>query len=61
MRTALAIAFLCSSAAAEDYAVWEIHPVYTIDVCKKKSLSSCRNGVDTDWVALDVWLHSDDN
>jgi hypothetical protein len=40
--------------------VWEIHPVYAIDVCKKKSLSSCRVAVDTDWRALDVWLQSDE-
>jgi hypothetical protein len=40
--------------------VWEIHPVYAIDVCKKKSISSCRVGTDTDWEALDVWLHHDE-
>ena len=40
--------------------VWEIHPVYAIDVCKKKSISFCRVGVDTDWDALDVWLHHDE-
>jgi hypothetical protein len=40
--------------------VWEIHPVYAVDVCKKKSISSCRAGVVSDWVALDVWL-ADDN
>jgi hypothetical protein len=34
--------------------VWEIHPVYAIDVCKKKTLTSCRVGVATDWTSLDV-------
>src|SRR6185295_4882845 len=29
--------------------VWEIHPVYGIDVCKKKSLTSCRVNVADDW------------
>src|SRR5262249_56066168 len=32
--------------------VWEIHPVYGIDVCKKKSLTACRANVDADWTPL---------
>jgi len=31
-------------------------PVYAIDVCKRKSISSCRVGVDDDWTKLDVGL-----
>ena len=29
--------------------VWEIVPVYGIDVCKKQSLTSCRMNVADDW------------
>jgi hypothetical protein len=34
---------------------WEIHPVYAIDVCKKKSLSSCKADNDSVWTPLDQW------
>jgi hypothetical protein len=33
--------------------VWEIHPVYGIDVCKKQLLTSCRVNVADDWKSLD--------
>lgn len=36
-------------------AVWEIHPIYAIDVCKSKVLSKCRANVDSDWVTMDNW------
>jgi hypothetical protein len=36
--------------------VWEIHPVYGIDVCKKKSLTSCRVNVADDWKPLDQFV-----
>jgi hypothetical protein len=32
---------------------WEIHPVYAIDVCTKKSLSSCKADNGSVWVPLD--------
>ena len=36
---------------------WEIQPVYRIDVCTKKSLSSCKpdNDDSSVWVPLDQW------
>jgi hypothetical protein len=40
---------------------WEIHPVYSIEVCRKKSLSQCRIGTDSDWVAFDDWLGEDEH
>ena len=41
--------------------VWEIHPVYQFEVCKNKSLSSCKVGDDTVWVPLDRWhSHADE-
>jgi hypothetical protein len=36
--------------------VWEIHPVSGIDVCKKKSLTSCRVNVADDWKPLDQFV-----
>jgi hypothetical protein len=34
---------------------WEIHPIYSIDVCKPKSLTSCVVDDDSKWVPLDQW------
>ena len=34
---------------------WEIHPVYGIDVCMKKSLKSCKASDDSVWIPLDQW------
>jgi len=34
---------------------WEIHPVYAIDVCKKKSLTSCKADNGSVWTPLDQW------
>lgn len=36
--------------------VWEIHPVYKIDVCK--SGTQCREDNDGDWLSFDDWWHS---
>jgi len=34
---------------------WEIHPVYGIDVCTKKSLKSCKPDDESVWIPLDQW------
>ena len=34
---------------------WEIHPVYGIDVCTKKSLKSCKPSDDSVWIPVDQW------
>jgi hypothetical protein len=34
---------------------WEIHPVCAIDVCKNKSLNSCKADNDSVWTPLDQW------
>ncbi len=35
--------------------VWEVHPVYAVDICKKTTLTDC--AVDsTNWVAWDDWV-----
>lgn len=36
--------------------VWEIHPIYRIDVCKSKN--QCRPDVDSDWTPLNEWAAS---
>src|ERR1035438_3827878 len=36
--------------------VWEIHPVYALDVCAKKSLQTCPANDDTKWKPLHKWL-----
>jgi len=36
--------------------VWEIHPVYRIEVCSSGSLSACKASDDSKWKDLDVWL-----
>ena len=39
--------------------VWEIHPVYSIDVCTKKTMSACRVNVATDWRPLHEFLQDE--
>jgi len=34
---------------------WEVHPVYAIDVCKKKSLQKCKANDESAWTPLDQW------
>ena len=34
---------------------WEIHPVYGIDVCVKKSIRSCNANDESLWIPLDQW------
>jgi hypothetical protein len=35
--------------------LWEIHPVYTADVCSNKTLSGCKVDDDSVWTPLDKW------
>jgi hypothetical protein len=35
--------------------VWEIHPAYAFDICKKTSIQDCKNATDDDWVPVDQW------
>jgi hypothetical protein len=34
---------------------WEVHPVYAIDVCKKKNLQNCKANDESAWTSLDQW------
>lgn len=40
--------------------VWEIHPVYQLEVCRNKSMAKCKVGINSRWVPLDEWLESDE-
>jgi hypothetical protein len=37
--------------------VWEIHPVYAIDVCRNQTLAGCDANDESKWVPLEVWLN----
>lgn len=36
--------------------VWEVHPVYAVDVCQNKSLQTCPANDETRWKPLHKWL-----
>jgi hypothetical protein len=37
---------------------WEIHPVYSIDVCSHTTLAGCRADNENVWAAFDQWIIS---
>lgn len=41
--------------------VWEIHPVYALDVCQFRTLSRCKWNDNTVWTPLHEWMSSDDD
>jgi len=40
--------------------VWEIHPIYSVDVCRNESLQSCDASDESKWVPLEEWLNLED-
>lgn len=40
--------------------VWEIHPVYGVDVCRNETLKSCDANDESKWVPLESWLNLED-
>jgi hypothetical protein len=42
------------------YSIWEIHPVYQLDVCQSKTLKNCRANDDQKWVPLHEWLGTEE-
>jgi|SRR3990170_304424 len=36
--------------------LWEIHPVYSIEVCQNETLNTCPAKEESKWVSLDQWL-----
>src|SRR5262245_52064444 len=41
--------------------VWEIHPIYGIDVCVNSSLRSCKAGKESVWIPLYPWAELDED
>jgi len=43
--------------------LWEIHPVYAIDVCEKTTLAACKVNDESVWLPLEEWLneHEEDD
>lgn len=37
---------------------WEIHPVYSIDVCSNTTLASCGVSTESVWTPFDQWIVS---
>jgi hypothetical protein len=35
---------------------WEIHPVYKVEVCKHRSLTTCDARKDSEWEDLAIWV-----
>jgi len=49
-----AICTASSSPNPKRASLWEIHPVYSIEVCKSADLNECRNSTDpSEWTAVD--------
>lgn len=41
--------------------VWEIHPVYSLDVCRMEDLTACQNSTSSaDWISLEDSLNNPD-
>ena len=40
--------------------IWEIHPVYAIDVCKSKQMARCKAADDSMWQPFDTWVGAQD-
>lgn len=38
------------------FSLWEVHPIYAIDVCKKATLEECPADGASVWTPLDRWL-----
>jgi len=47
--------------APKRISIWEIHPVYAIDVCREKTLKACPAEDRTKWLALDQWLNTEED
>lgn len=41
--------------------VWEIHPIYQIEVCKQKDIKQCSVDQNSQWVPLDQFLSDSEN
>jgi hypothetical protein len=41
--------------------VWEIHPIYALDVCRNATLDTCNVRNDSLWIPLDQWHPHEEN
>jgi hypothetical protein len=41
--------------------LWEIHPVYGIDVCINGTIASCPAGNESKWMPLHQWVNTDED
>lgn len=48
------------SVKPERMSIWEIHPVYAIDVCDSSSVRTCKADDEERWEPLDEWLSAED-
>jgi hypothetical protein len=48
------------AASPKRASVWEIHPVYQVDVCKNTSLSGCPFGDESKWTPLHDFMTQDE-
>lgn len=48
-----------AASAPKRISSWEIHPVYAIDVCGKKSLANCKANDSSAWTPLAEWTNPD--
>jgi hypothetical protein len=52
----------CAGSTPRDSSVrgslWEIHPIYSIDICKHNTLTQCSAANDQVWVPINDWLSS---
>lgn len=44
-----------SGGSPDRMSLWEIHPVYAVDVCRNRKLSSCDPNDDAKWEPLNKW------
>jgi hypothetical protein len=42
--------------SSKQVSAWEIHPIYSIEVCTNTSLSGCKPDRDDVWMSLHDWL-----
>src|SRR5262249_25615709 len=49
-----------SGGSPDRASVWEIHPLYSIEVCKFTSATKCAVSSKTAWVPLDQWVDGEE-
>jgi hypothetical protein len=47
--------------APKRISLWEIHPVYAVDVCREKTVTACPADSKTKWLPLDQWVNVEED